>query len=459
MAVDRRVTADTAIAGADVADDDLFDLVDVDDPTDAPTGTSKKITAAQARIALGGTIAIPSLDEITALEADTNYLVDNGDGNERITALNMGLTLPAVSIFGKYDPTGLFGLPSLLNHGTDASAIGSMGLAVAPSNTHHQGPELDWFWFSVSDAFPLNKAYAHILATASSIASGENGNIDVGTYIEAPNGNYGSADYGTGINPSGSSRYAGMSFYTDQAGNVGAELRIADGSNLLQLEAATGQTDPMIRCYANGGSVVFYDVGVDGKVRITDGTSAWHAVSKGQLDAAIAAVINSAPGALDTLDELAAALGDDANFAATITAAIAAKVADTAYGSGWDGVTTIAPSKNAVYDKIETLATLASPVFTGGPTAPTQSAVDNSTKLATTAYVDTAGGLLIPKSLVDTKGDLLVGSADNTVIRKAVGSDGTVLTADTASTGGVKWSTPAAASSAPSLIYANTTLR
>jgi hypothetical protein len=40
--------------------------------------------------------------------------------------------------------------------------------------------------------------------------------------------------------------------------------------------------------------------------------------------AAIAALINSAPGALDTLDELAAALGDDANFAATMTAALAA---------------------------------------------------------------------------------------------------------------------------------------
>jgi hypothetical protein len=41
--------------------------------------------------------------------------------------------------------------------------------------------------------------------------------------------------------------------------------------------------------------------------------------------AAIAALINSAPGVLDTLDELAAALGDDANFAATVTTALAGK--------------------------------------------------------------------------------------------------------------------------------------
>lgn len=45
----------------------------------------------------------------------------------------------------------------------------------------------------------------------------------------------------------------------------------------------------------------------------------------------------------------------------------------------------------------------------------------------------------IPKTLVDAKGDLLVGSADDTVVRKAVGSDGQVLTADAASTGGMKW--------------------
>ncbi len=41
----------------------------------------------------------------------------------------------------------------------------------------------------------------------------------------------------------------------------------------------------------------------------------------------IADLIASAPGALDTLDELAAALGDDANFATTVTNSIATKLA------------------------------------------------------------------------------------------------------------------------------------
>lgn len=80
------------------------------------------------------------------------------------------------------------------------------------------------------------------------------------------------------------------------------------------------------------------------------------------VQAAIAALVASSPAALDTLNELAAALGNDANFAATITNALALK------------------------------APLASPALTGNPTAPTQGQFDNSTKLATSAFVQTALG-------------------------------------------------------------------
>jgi hypothetical protein len=52
--------------------------------------------------------------------------------------------------------------------------------------------------------------------------------------------------------------------------------------------------------------------------------------AKAYVDAAVAALLNSAPGALDTLDELAAALGDDANFAATVTTALATKLVKSA---------------------------------------------------------------------------------------------------------------------------------
>ena len=50
-----------------------------------------------------------------------------------------------------------------------------------------------------------------------------------------------------------------------------------------------------------------------------------------------------------------------------------------------------------------------------------------------------AGGSGIPASTVDAKGDLLVATADDTVTRLAVGTNGHVLTADSAEATGVKW--------------------
>ncbi len=81
--------------------------------------------------------------------------------------------------------------------------------------------------------------------------------------------------------------------------------------------------------------------------------------------AAIATLINSAPAALDTLQELAAALGNDANFATTIT--------------------------NQLADKANT----ASPTFTGTPAAPTAEPGTNTTQIATTAFVMAAVASLV----------------------------------------------------------------
>ena len=44
------------------------------------------------------------------------------------------------------------------------------------------------------------------------------------------------------------------------------------------------------------------------------------------MQTAVAALVDAAPGALDTLNELAAALGDDPNFATTVTNGLTAKM-------------------------------------------------------------------------------------------------------------------------------------
>jgi hypothetical protein len=60
----------------------------------------------------------------------------------------------------------------------------------------------------------------------------------------------------------------------------------------------------------------------------------------------------------------------------------------------------------------------------------------------TTATVE--GHDILTKKLADAKGDLLVGTADNAISRIGVGTNGQVLTADSAETSGVKWAAPAA---------------
>jgi C1q domain len=67
---------------------------------------------------------------------------------------------------------------------------------------------------------------------------------------------------------------------------------------------------------------------------------------------------------------------------------IAVMISDTAYGVAWNGVTDVAPSQNAVYDRMALLATLASPTFTGTPNAPTPAQYTNTTQIATTAFVN-----------------------------------------------------------------------
>ena len=57
-----------------------------------------------------------------------------------------------------------------------------------------------------------------------------------------------------------------------------------------------------------------------------DPTAAQDVATKAYVDTEVAGVVDSAPAALNTLNELAAALGDDANFSTTVTNSIAAKL-------------------------------------------------------------------------------------------------------------------------------------
>jgi len=84
------------------------------------------------------------------------------------------------------------------------------------------------------------------------------------------------------------------------------------------------------------------------KFKIGDGSSTWSALPYfTNLDAIVA----GAPGALDTLNELAAALGDDANFATTVTNSLAGKAGVlTKTDAEWSGDTTLIPVGTVAYN-------------------------------------------------------------------------------------------------------------
>src|SRR6056300_1430399 len=96
----------------------------------------------------------------------------------------------------------------------------------------------------------------------------------------------------------------------DLTGNVTGNVTASSGTTTLNNLVVNGTAD-------------FTNTKLTNVVTPTAGTDA---ANKSYVDDTVAAVIDSAPAALDTLNELAAALGDDANFSSTITTSIATKL-------------------------------------------------------------------------------------------------------------------------------------
>jgi hypothetical protein len=126
----------------------------------------------------------------------------------------------------------------------------------------------------------------------------------------------------------------------------------------------------------------------------TTGTDTARAVTPAGVQAAIDALIGGAPGALDTLNELAAAINDDESYASTITTALGLK------------------------------ATLASPTFTGTV------AIPNVANLETAVVANTAKATNVSTNLATTT------STTTAIITSSDGTDATIPVATT-SVGGV----------------------
>ena len=182
---------------------------------------------------------------------------------------------------------------------------------------------------------------------------------------------------------------------------------------------------------ATSGTSTFNNVTINGTLDMDSTTSqtitglatpsgSTDAATKGYVDTEISGLVDSAPAALNTLNELAAALGDDASFSTTVTNSIAAKL--PLAGGTMTG--DINANSNTV----------------SGLKAPS-SANDATTK----TYVDTADALKLNLSGGTLSGNLAMGS------NKITGLDTPTDTADATTKGyvdGVLGSATAAATSA-----------
>lgn len=115
----------------------------------------------------------------------------------------------------------------------------------------------------------------------------------------------------------------------DLATRVGTEckaLRTFINGNAADLSALTTTAKTSLVAAVN--EVNAKPAGATINDAATNGTSVWSSTkTSGQITTQVNAVLGAAtPAALDTLKEIATALGDDANFSATMTAALGKRV-------------------------------------------------------------------------------------------------------------------------------------
>jgi hypothetical protein len=160
-----------------------------------------------------------------------------------------------------------------------------------------------------------------------------------------------------------------------QSGLTAGQAYYVQGDGTLGLAPATPRVFAGVAVSATK-LLIGRDLPADAAAAYTDSDVATYLSGNGYDTATniISTITDSAPATLDTLNELAAALGDDANFASTVTSSLAAKantadlatVATTGAYSDLTGTPTLAPvATSGAYADVTGTPTLA-PVATSG---------------------------------------------------------------------------------------------
>ena len=230
--------------------------------------------------------------------------------------------------------------------------------------------------------------YADADARAAVSASGDlsyNSSTGVFSYTEPTM--YADADARGAISVSGDLSYnsgTGVISYTEPTMYADADARGAisvtdsGGDGSLSYNSGTGAityTGPSateVRAHFTGGTGI--DI-TSGSIAV-DSTIATKTYADSAASTAVAAVIDSSPAALDTLNELAAALGDDANFSTTVTTSIGTKLNSSAVSAF--GLTLVDDADAATARTTLGLGTAATTASTAYATAAQGSTADSA---------------------------------------------------------------------------------
>ena len=181
---------------------------------------------------------------------------------------------------------------------------------------------------------------------------------------------------------------------------------------------------------------------------------------KAYVDSEVAGVVDSAPSALNTLNELAAALGDDANFSTTVTNSIGTKLPlaggtmtgnivmsgsqtvdgrdVSADGTKLDGIESGATADQTNAEiRAAVEAASDSNVFTDADHTKLDG-IEANADVTDATNVDAAGAVM--NSDLDGKGELLVGDGSGDPTALAAGTNGYVLKANSSTATGLEWS-------------------
>ena len=426
---DGAVAVDSTIATKTYADNAATTAVaNVIDAAPATLDTLNELAAAlgdDANFATTVTDSIATKLNSSAVSAFGLTLVDDADAAAARTTLGLGTAattaasayataaqgtkadnaLPAASV-------STFG-GTLIDDADAAAARTTLGLGTAATTaatayaTAAQGTKAD-------DALPsanFNTTFDTRLGTKSTT------NLSEGTNLYFTNARArGAISAGTGITITDGAIATTITQYTDALARAAISVTDSGGDGALSYNNTsgvityTGPSAANVRAHFSAGTGITI---TDGAVAV-DSTIATKTYADNAATTAVANVIDTAPAALNTLNELAAALGDDANFSTTITTSIGTKLNSSAVSAF--GLTLVDDADAAA--------------------ARTTLGLGTAATTASSAYATAAQGTLatnaLPASSVSAFGLTLVDDASAAAARTTLGLGTAATTAATA---------------------------